>query len=114
MGLVTPNPVKEAQICAHPSQVRRADVCGCRLAGHLLGSLLGLLAAVLTARLVLMTSGSRLLASVASAATAATTSGRHSRDNRRRFFLLVNGCYQAGLLAIQGPQLRISGLPRID
>ena len=80
--------MKEAQISAHPSQVRRADVCGCRLAGHLLGSLLGLLAAVLTARLVLMTSGSRLLASVASAAppqppqhledTAETTEGASS------------------------------------
>ena len=57
---------------------------------------------------MLMTSGCRLLSSIAStasAATAAAASGRNSGDDRRLLLWLVHGSNQAGLLAMESPQL---------
>ena len=74
-------------------------------AGRLLRNLPRLLAPRLTAWLVLMASGCRLLSSVASSALAAAASGRNSGDDRRLLFWLVHGSNQAGLLAMESPQL---------
>ena len=64
--------MEEAEIRTHPSQVRETDTGGrCLASKHMLGSLPRLLAARLAARLVLMTSGCRLLSSVASTTLAA-------------------------------------------
>ena len=108
-GFVSPGPVKEAQIRPHPSQVRGADAGGhCLTAGRLLRNLPRLLAAGLTTWLVLMASGCRLLSSVASTAsatTAAVASGRNGGDDRRLLLWLVHGSNQAGLLAMESPQL---------
>ena len=81
-------------------------------AGRLLRNLPRLLAPRLTAWLVLMASGCRLLSSVASfasAATAAAASGRNGGDDRRLLFWLVHGSNQAGLLAMESPQLVCHG-----
>ena len=108
-GLLTPGPAEETQVGAHPGNVRRAGGGNCRLAtGRLLGLLALLLAAVVTARL-LLAPGAGLLASGITAATSSSATMPSGGDGGDKggvlFHCLVNGGPQVGLLAVHGPQL---------